>query len=172
MVGLTECPAENSEMVSGLIDVGLASRKTGCTSANAESSRSHSLFEVSLQKNGKVSSKMTLVDLAGSERGADRGECDARTRQEGAEINKSLLALKECVRALYSGQNQHVPFRGSRLTHIMRDAFVGAGSHTIVVACVSPAANSAEHTLNTLRYASRIKEKTNTGAKLCCGSCR
>jgi len=112
---------------------------------------------------GEKVGKMTLVDFAGSERGADRGNCDSKTRREGAEINKSLLALKECIRSLYSGSVQHVPFRGSRLTHIMRDAFVGAASHTIVVACVSPASASSEHTLNTLRYASRIKEKSSAG---------
>jgi len=167
IVGLTDCRAESPNMVAGLIDVGLASRKTGSTSANAQSSRSHALFEISLHAAHdptKRVGKLTLVDLAGSERGADRGDTDSRTRREGAEINKSLLALKECIRALYSGAVQHVPFRGSRLTHIMRDAFVGKNSHTIVVACVSPASHSAEHTLNTLRYASRIKEKNNSGA--------
>ena len=67
------------------------------------------------------------------------------------------------ARALYSGAVGHVPFRGSRLTHIMRDAFIGAGSHTIVLGCVSPAGGCSEHTLNTLRYASRIKEKNSSG---------
>ena len=93
VVGLTECPVDSPEQVCGLIELGLSTRKTGATSANAESSRSHALFEVSLG-----TAKVTLVDLVGSERGQDRGNCDAKTRQEGAEINKSLLALKECVR--------------------------------------------------------------------------
>jgi hypothetical protein len=75
---------------------------------------------------------------------------------EGAEINKSLLALKECIRALGMGKS-HVPFRGSILTEVLRDSFLG-NSRTTMIATVSPAANNCEHTLNTLRYTSRVKE--------------
>ncbi|GJD06818.1 Kinesin-like protein KIF2C [Galdieria sulphuraria] len=76
---------------------------------------------------------------------------------EGAEINKSLLALKECIRAL--GQNQyHTPFRGSKLTLVLKDSFISADSRTVMIANVSPAASNCEHTLNTLRYADRVKE--------------
>lgn len=72
---------------------------------------------------------------------------------EGAEINKSLLALKECIRALDNDQN-HIPFRGSKLTEVLRDSFVG-DSRTVMISCVSPNSGSCEHTLNTLRYADR-----------------
>lgn len=75
---------------------------------------------------------------------------------EGAEINKSLLALKECIRALDSDA-RHVPFRGSKLTAVLRDSFVGAEARTVMVANISPNAMSVEHTLNTLRYADRVK---------------
>lgn len=74
-------------------------------------------------------------------------------RMEGAEINKSLLALKECIRALDSDQG-HIPFRGSKLTEVLRDSFVG-DSRTVMISCVSPNCGSCEHTLNTLRYADR-----------------
>ena len=74
-------------------------------------------------------------------------------RIEGAEINKSLLALKECIRALDNDQI-HIPFRGSKLTEVLRDSFVG-NSRTVMVSCISPNAGSCEHTLNTLRYADR-----------------
>lgn len=74
-------------------------------------------------------------------------------RMEGAEINKSLLALKECIRALDSDQG-HIPFRGSKLTEVLRDSFVG-DSRTVMISCISPSSGSCEHTLNTLRYADR-----------------
>lgn len=77
---------------------------------------------------------------------------------EGAEINKSLLALKECIRALDSNSN-HVPYRASKLTLVLKDSFTNKKSRTVMVATVSPAASSADHTINTLRYADRIKER-------------
>ena len=103
-----------------------------------------------------IHGKFSFIDLAGSERGADTSENDRQTRLEGAEINKSLLALKECIRALDRG-NGHVPFRGSKLTEVLRDSFMG-NSRTVMIANVSPASGSCEHTLNTLRYTYRVKE--------------
>lgn len=76
-----------------------------------------------------------------------------KCRIEGAEINKSLLALKECIRALDNDQG-HIPFRGSKLTEVLRDSFVG-NSRTVMISCISPSSGSCEHTLNTLRYADR-----------------
>lgn len=82
-------------------------------------------------------------------------------RIEGAEINKSLLALKECIRALDNDQ-LHIPFRGSKLTEVLRDSFVG-NSKTVMISCISPNAGSCEHTLNTLRYAGRVKSLSKSG---------
>ena len=80
---------------------------------------------------------------------------------EGAEINKSLLALKECIRALDSGSS-HVPFRASKLTMVLRDSFLNKASAKIVmIACINPGSSSADHTLNTLRYADRLKSGNN-----------
>ena len=99
---------------------------------------------------------MTFIDLAGSERGADTVDQNKQTRIDGAEINKSLLALKECIRAL-DLDKKHLPFRGSKLTQVLKDSFTGT-SKTTMIANISPAVSTCEHTLNTLRYSERIKE--------------
>jgi len=80
-----------------VIDYGLSVRTTGVTGANLDSSRSHAVLQIALkiEHTGKTFSKMSFIDLAGSERGADTVEQDKKTRIDGAEINKSLLALKE-----------------------------------------------------------------------------
>lgn len=105
------------------------------------------------------------MDLAGSERAQDcQGNNDNRL-QEGAEINKSLLTLKECIRSFDTskGNNSHVPYRGSKLTMVLRDSFSGGDFNKIVmIACICPGSSSADHTLNTLRYAERLKEKTSS----------
>lgn len=72
-------------------------RTSGQTSANAHSSRSHAVFQIILRRRGKMHGKFSLIDLAGNERGADTSSADRQTRLEGAEINKSLLALKVCL---------------------------------------------------------------------------
>jgi kinesin family protein 2/24 len=103
---------------------------------------------------------LNFIDLAGSERGADTSSSSLATRLEGAEINTSLLALKEVIRALATGGSMtHIPFRGSKLTQVLKDSFVGQNSRCCMVACVSPDIGNCEQTLNTLRYADRVKER-------------
>jgi len=76
---------------------------------------------------------------------------------EGAEINKSLLALKECMRALNSGKG-HIPFRVSKLTLALRDSFISKKNNRVVmIACICPGSNSSDHSINTLRYADMLK---------------
>ncbi|XP_029961138.1 kinesin-like protein KIF2A isoform X2 [Salarias fasciatus] len=157
VVGLQEKEVKCTEDVLKLIEVGNSCRTSGQTSANAHSSRSHAVFQIILRRKGKMHGKFSLIDLAGNERGADTSSADRQTRLEGAEINKSLLALKECIRAL--GRNQpHTPFRASKLTQVLRDSFIGENSRTCMIATISPGMTSCENTLNTLRYANRVKE--------------
>ncbi|MCP9263797.1 Kinesin-like protein KIF2A [Dirofilaria immitis] len=133
---------------------GTVIRTAGTTSANANSSRSHAVTEKGL---GRMWGKFSLIDLAGNERGVDTINTDRQTRMEGSEINKSLLALKECIRAM--GRNSvHVPFRASKLTLVLRDSFIGSNARTCMIAMISPGMSCCEHTLNTLRYADRVKE--------------
>ncbi|CAJ0586546.1 unnamed protein product, partial [Mesorhabditis spiculigera] len=157
VVGLKEESVTSDQQVLDLIKRGSDMRTAGATSANTNSSRSHAIFQIILRRAGKVWGKFSLIDLAGNERGQDTGTSDRQTRMEGAEINKSLLALKECIRAM--GRNSsHVPFRQSKLTMVLRDSFVGDKSRTCMIAMISPTMGSCEHTLNTLRYADRVKE--------------
>ena len=149
-------------------------RSTGSTGANLESSRSHQVLQITVgaadvsvprgrygqpaksQSKGPKG-KLSFIDLAGSERGADTSNNSKQTRMEGAEINTSLLALKEVIRSreLKLG---HTPFRGSKLTQVLKDSFIGENTRTCMIACVSPSHSNCEHTLNTLRYADRVKE--------------
>ncbi|MFS7923135.1 putative plus-end-directed kinesin ATPase [Helianthus anomalus] len=180
IVGLQEFEVLDVQIVKEYIERGSNARSTGSTGANEESSRSHAILQLVVKKhnevkdtrrnsnydaneskNGKVVGKISFIDLAGSERGADTTDNDRQTRIEGAEINKSLLALKECIRALDNDQI-HIPFRGSKLTEVLRDSFVG-NSRTVMISCISPNAGSCEHTLNTLRYADRVKSLSKSG---------
>ncbi|XP_051539791.1 kinesin-like protein KIF2A isoform X3 [Myxocyprinus asiaticus] len=159
VVGLQERAVKCTEDVLKLIEMGNSCRTSGQTSANAHSSRSHAVFQIILRRRVKMHGKFSLIDLAGNERGADTSSADRQTRLEGAEINKSLLALKECIRAL--GRNKpHTPFRASKLTQVLRDSFIGENSRTCMIATISPGMASCENTLNTLRYANRVKELT------------
>ncbi|XP_031369397.1 kinesin-like protein Klp10A [Apis dorsata] len=159
IVGLTEKVVESCEEVLKLIQHGNSARTSGQTSANSNSSRSHAVFQIIARTPAthKVHGKFSLIDLAGNERGADTSSANRQTRMEGAEINKSLLALKECIRAL-GRKGTHLPFRASKLTQVLRDSFIGEKSKTCMIAMISPGMSSCEHSLNTLRYADRVKE--------------
>merc|ERR1719494_1578679 len=160
VVGLTETEVASVDDVLALISRGNSLRTSGKTSANSNSSRSHAVFQIILRTGTKrrpLYGKFSLIDLAGNERGAVSSSADRQTRLEGAEINKSLLALKECIRAL-GRKGAHLPFRASKLTQVLRDSFIGEKARTCMIAMIGPSMASCEHTLNTLRYADRVKE--------------
>ena len=157
IVGLVEKQIINMKNLMSIIDFGLKSRTTGVTGANDDSSRSHAIHQILLrEQNGDTHGKISFIDLAGSERAVDTIDTNKQTKIDGAEINKSLLALKECIRAMDQG-SLHKPFRGSKLTLVLIDSFIG-NCNTLMIANISPCLSCSEHTLNTLRYADRVKE--------------
>lgn len=160
VTGLMEFEAKNPKHLLDFIESANKKRTTHATEANDTSSRSHAICQILLRDKhtNKLRGKLSLVDLAGSERGSDTKSHNRQRRTESSDINTSLLALKECIRALGSS-SKHVPYRASKLTLILKDCFTSSMAMTTMIATVSPGAASADHTINTLRYADRIKEK-------------
>lgn len=174
MTGLSEQVVKSPEAMIDLIKFGSSVRQTHATASNDTSSRSHAvctirLYEMTQDSHGHEkrtkSGTLLLVDLAGSERAQDTQHNNKERRAEGAEINKSLLALKECIRAMDNKvSGGHIPFRQTKLTMVLRDSFIGDKnqSRIIMIACINPGKSSCDHTLNTLRYAERLKERANS----------
>jgi kinesin family protein 18/19 len=104
--------------------------------------------------------KLSLVDLAGSERGSvyETNNTKAIRREEGSNINKSLLALGNCINMLSDGRKGagFVPYRDSKLTRLLKDS-LGGNTKTVMIACISPSALSYDETINTLKYAGRAR---------------
>ncbi|XP_065345553.1 chromosome-associated kinesin KIF4 isoform X1 [Cloeon dipterum] len=171
--GLTEIAVSNPEETLSWLAQGSQFRKTGATAMNVVSSRSHAVFTIKLECNHldgspATVSKFSLVDLAGSERAKKTGTTGERM-QEGIDINKGLLALGNVISALSEQKRgRHIPYRDSKLTRLLQDS-LGGNSHTLMIACVSPAAGNLQETVSTLRYATRalkIKNKPVVNADL------
>ncbi|NXI40417.1 KI18B protein, partial [Galbula dea] len=136
------------------------------TDANAASSRSHAIFQIYLKQQDRAGglnqgvqvAKMSLIDLAGSER-ASVTNAKGKRLQEGANINRSLLALINVINVLADAKSKktHIPYRDSKLTRLLKDS-IGGNCCTVMIAAVSPSPLSYEDTYNTLKYASRAKE--------------
>ncbi|NXR28617.1 KIF24 protein, partial [Cinclus mexicanus] len=157
IVGLQEVQVDTVDHLLEVILKGGKERSTGATGVNSDSSRSHAIIQIQIKDTAnRAFGRISFIDLAGSERAADARDSDRQTKMEGAEINQSLLALKECIRAL-DQEHTHTPFRQSKLTQVLKDSFIG-NSKTCMIANISPSHIATEHTLNTLRYADRVKE--------------
>eukprot|EP00058_Branchiostoma_floridae_P006774 XP_002592262.1 hypothetical protein BRAFLDRAFT_70994 [Branchiostoma floridae] len=156
--GLLEIPISNVSELMEIIAYGNTVRRNGSTKVNLDSSRSHAVLQIQLKDSRERDrGRISFIDLAGSERLCEANFLASKqNRHEGAEINQSLLALKECIRALDQEQ-QHTPFRQSKLTQVLKDSFIG-NSRTCMIANISPGNVAADNTLNTLRYADRVKE--------------
>jgi len=161
IAGLTKKTPQNADDLMEMLSDGNGRRTQHPTDANAQSSRSHAVFTVTLTAkeasgNSIVKSKLTLVDLAGSERATATTNQGARLR-EGANINKSLLALGNVINALADSKHKgHIKYRDSKLTRLLKDS-LGGTCRTVMIANVSPAMSVYEDTLNTIKYADRAK---------------
>jgi kinesin family protein 3/17 len=150
-----------------IMEQGWKNRSVGATLMNADSSRSHSIFTIYLERmetqlsdeNNIRKGKLNLVDLAGSERQAKTGATGDRLK-EATKINLSLSALGNVISALVDGKSKHIPYRDSKLTRLLQDS-LGGNTKTLMVACLSPADNNYDETLSTLRYANRAKNIKN-----------
>ena len=163
IIGLSENKINSLEELIKIVNFGSKQRTIGKTGANSESSRSHGIIQLRILDTDNYTEhvKISFIDLAGSERESDKVNVDKKTRIDGAAINQSLLALKECIRALEQDKI-HLPFRGSKLTLVLRDSFIG-NCKTLMISTISPGYKTSEHTLNTLRYAYRLKEIKSMG---------
>ncbi|EEB06254.1 kinesin-like protein Klp5 [Schizosaccharomyces japonicus yFS275] len=162
--GLTSLSPSSLEEVMKIILRGNANRTMSPTEANATSSRSHAVLQVSLTQKPRTAdinedhtlATLSIIDLAGSERAnatRNRGE----RLKEGANINRSLLALGNCINALCDPHRRaHVPYRDSKLTRLLKFS-LGGNCKTVMIVCVSPSSVHYEETYNTLKYANRAK---------------
>ncbi|CAI2382462.1 unnamed protein product [Moneuplotes crassus] len=167
VAGISEVRAESTTEVLELLHLGNQNRSTEATDANNESSRSHALLLVTVEHKERDSGteaevkvgKFSLIDLAGSERASNTNNTGIRL-VEGANINRSLLALGNCITLLYQNSEKkskkYIPFRDSKLTRLLKDS-LGGNSRTVMIANVSPCNTAYEETSNTLKYASRAK---------------
>ncbi|XP_037637702.1 kinesin-like protein KIF11 [Sebastes umbrosus] len=164
--GLEEVTVHNKYEVYQILERGSAKRRTASTLMNAYSSRSHSVFSVTIHMKEitldgeelvKIG-KLNLVDLAGSENIGRSGAVDKRAREAG-NINQSLLTLGRVITALVE-KRPHIPYRESKLTRILQDS-LGGRTKTSIIATVSPSSSNMEETLSTLEYASRAKNIMN-----------
>ncbi|CAL5362490.1 unnamed protein product [Camellia sinensis] len=161
--GLTQYRAYSTDEVMDLLLQGNQNRTTEPTHVNETSSRSHAILQVVVEYRVKDASnnvvnrvgKLSLIDLAGSERALATDQRTLRSL-EGANINRSLLALSSCINALVEGK-KHVPYRNSKLTQLLKDSLGGA-CNTVMIANISPSNLSFGETQNTLHWADRAKE--------------
>lgn len=152
------------EELESLMRLGEKNRSVGATDVNVASSRSHTIFTITLESapacGGRVTrAKLQLVDLAGSERQGKTHATGARFR-EASKINQSLSVLGNVISALVDGKTSHVPYRNSKLTRLLQDS-LGGNSKTVMIATVSCSENDYEETVSTLRYANRAKNIQN-----------
>ncbi|XP_049817903.1 kinesin-like protein KIF19 isoform X2 [Aethina tumida] len=169
VAGLSEISTTSTEEVMQLLQKGNKSRTVEPTAMNKTSSRSHALLSVSVKHSVPIDKKdhlrmrvkhgkLFMIDLAGSER-ANKTKNRGKRLQEGAHINRSLLALGNCINAL-SGGARYVNYRDSKLTRLLKDALSG-NCRTVMIAHVSPSVTQRDESRNTLTYADRANNITN-----------
>ncbi|KAK6331428.1 Kinesin heavy chain [Orbilia blumenaviensis] len=170
--GLLEIYVSSVQEVYEVMRRGGNARAVSATNMNQESSRSHSIFVITVtQKNVETGSaksgQLFLVDLAGSEKVGKTG-ASGQTLEEAKKINKSLSALGNVINSLTDGKSQHIPYRDSKLTRILQES-LGGNSRTTLIICASPSSYNDAETVSTLRFGVRakaIKNKAKINAEL------
>uniref|UniRef100_A0A8C3PZC3 Kinesin family member 7 n=1 Tax=Chrysolophus pictus TaxID=9089 RepID=A0A8C3PZC3_CHRPC len=188
LCGVKESEVEGLDEVLSLLEMGNTAKHTGATHINAQSSRSHTIFTVTMEQRrgaGRVTrlalsnqptipasgqvlvSKFHFVDLAGSERIVKTGNTGERLK-ESIQINSGLLALGNVISALGDPRRKgsHIPYRDSKITRILKDS-LGGNAQTVMIACVSPSSSDFDESLNTLNYASRAQNIQNKAVVNC-----
>ncbi|XP_075072932.1 kinesin-like protein KIF19 isoform X1 [Mixophyes fleayi] len=164
VAGITEVSTINAKEIMQLLMKGNKQRTQEPTAANKTSSRSHAILQVTVRQKNRIKNitqevrvgRLFMIDLAGSER-ASQTQNRGQRMKEGAHINRSLLALGNCINALSDrGGNKYVNYRDSKLTRLLKDS-LGGNSRTVMIAHISPASSAFEESRNTLAYADRAK---------------
>ncbi|KAI7821551.1 P-loop containing nucleoside triphosphate hydrolase protein, partial [Gamsiella multidivaricata] len=164
IAGLSEHHPKGMDELMELVFKGNENRTISPTEANATSSRSHAVLQINICQRLRTAdisedftmATLSLIDLAGSERASATKNRGSRL-MEGANINKSLLALGNCINALCENRpKSHIPYRDSKLTRLLKFS-LGGNCKTVMIACVSPSSRHYEETHNTLKYANRAK---------------
>ena len=161
---MTESYVGGEDEVFSLLKIGNENRSIGFTEMNAQSSRSHSCFILQIeQKNltdfSSRTGKIFLVDLAGSERTVKTGAV-GDTLKEANSINKSLTTLGLVIFKLTDGKSAHVPYRDSKLTHILQESLGGNSKTSLIITC-SPSIFNEQETISTLKFGQRAKQIKN-----------
>ncbi|KAJ3075807.1 Kinesin-like protein kif19 [Podochytrium sp. JEL0797] len=174
VAGIERVEAKTAEDVLDWLEKGNLNRTQEATEANEGSSRSHAVLQVfvarrTCNKKGQYTEqngKLSMIDLAGSERAADTKNRGMRMI-EGASINRSLLALGNCINALTEEgkDGKYVNYRDSKLTRLLKDS-LGGNCKTVMIANISPTSANFDETLNTLKYASRARAIKNKSKSL------
>ncbi|OTF79817.1 kinesin-like protein KIF11-like protein, partial [Euroglyphus maynei] len=166
IAGLVEMMVKTKAEIYEILEKGSLKRQTAPTLMNACSSRSHSIFSITVhikevtfdgEEVVKIG-KLNLVDLAGSENIGRSGAVDERAR-EASNINKSLLTLGRVITSLVE-KSSHIPYRDSKLTRLLQDS-LGGKTKTSIIATISPCHDDFDDTISTLDYAQRAKKITN-----------
>lgn len=161
---LTTYKVDSAEELLQYLKKGNANRITAATNMNDTSSRSHSVLNISLETEDKLSgakrrSQLYLIDLAGSEKASKTGAEGIRL-DEARLINLSLSTLGNVISALSEGRSKHIPYRDSKLTRILQDSLGGTSSTSLIICC-SPSKYNEIETLSTLRFGERAKNVKN-----------
>ena len=154
------CPND----VLALLEMGSANRAQAATNMNEHSSRSHSIFILTINQTNKIEGyskigKLYLVDLAGSEKISKTG-ATGHTLEEAKIINKSLTTLGRVINNLTDGKSTHIPYRESKLTRVLQESLGGNSKTCLIITC-SPSIYNESESLSTLRFGERAKKIKN-----------